>query len=331
MVRGLTSQIPMPGFRSKLKRIVSRHQAMKSTFLHLKSQIQMTLLQAEEVFTSLSVHLMRLVGLKTAEMAEEGRFITILTKADSFDHACGCWSDGVAAGYLTRSPSSSDGGHRNYQIRKLEEESYATKATMAAKEQKDKQRLEITQLVRLLRQIETQVNSHHGDIRQTLADRRSSLHKSFQKAISYIAAIHHSCQNQETLLLVLNVFQITLRQVDAALNAVESGVEDLMQQLAQQMCNPMVEYVKRLKAEMTLGTFARLLAMVEEMEREIRDGRVELEEERMKVRVAEKRMLEALTRLTELEDRERMKEQLGSLLETRKSYTLRPRKVRRPC
>ncbi|RVX17822.1 hypothetical protein CK203_003941 [Vitis vinifera] len=211
------------------------------------------------------------------------------------------------------------------------EESYATKATIAAKEQKEKQRLEITQLVRLLRQIETQVNSHHGDIRQTLADHRRSLHKSFQKAISYIAAIHHSCQNQETLLFVLNVFQITLRQVDAALNAVESGVEDLMQQLAQQMCNPLVEYVKRLKTETTLGTFARLLAMVEEMEREIRDGRVELEEERMKVRVAEKKMLEALTRLTELEDRERMKEQLGSLLETRKSYTLRPRKVRRPC
>nr|CAN73072.1 hypothetical protein VITISV_032384 [Vitis vinifera] len=205
--------------------------------------------------------------------------------------------------------------------------SYATKATIAAKEQKEKQRLEITQLVRLLRQIETQVNSHHGDIRQTLADHRRSLHKSFQKAISYIAAIHHSCQNQETLLFVLNVFQITLRQVDAALNAVESGVEDLMQQLAQQMCNPLVEYVKRLKTETTLGTFARLLAMVEEMEREIRDGRVELEEERMKVRVAEKKMLEALTRLTELEDRERMKEQLGSLLETRKSYTLRPRKV----
>ena len=32
----------------------------------------------------------------------------------------GCWSDGVAAGHLTRSPSASDGGHRNYQIRKLE-------------------------------------------------------------------------------------------------------------------------------------------------------------------------------------------------------------------
>ena len=122
------------------------------------------------------------------------------------------------------------------------------------------------------------------------------------------------------------------RKVYAALNAVESGLEDMMQQLGLVMCNPMVEYVKGLKTEMTSGTFARLLVMVEEMEREIRDGRVELEVERMKVRIAEKRKLEALTRITELEEREkRMNEQLVSLSESRKSYTQRPRKVRRLC
>ncbi|KAL6329215.1 hypothetical protein AAG906_014825 [Vitis piasezkii] len=86
MVCGVRYHILMPGFRSKLKRIVSHHQAMKSPFLQFKYQIQMSMLQAEEVFASLSIPLMRFVGLKTTEMAENGRFITILTKVDLFDH-----------------------------------------------------------------------------------------------------------------------------------------------------------------------------------------------------------------------------------------------------
>lgn len=214
----------------------------------------------------------------------------------------------------------------------LQEGSVATKAIVAGKELKEKQRLQITQLVHLLRQIEIQVNSHHGDIRQTLADHRSDLHKSFQTAISYVAAVRHSGQNQETFHLVLKIFQIMFRKVYTTLNAVENGLEDLIQQLALQMCNPMVEYVKGLKTEMTSGTFVRLLVMVEEMEREIIDGRMELAKERMKVRVAEKRRLEALNRITELEEREkRMKERLGPLSGTKKSFNLRPRKVRRLC
>lgn len=35
--------------------------------------------KAEDVFTSLALPLMKLVGLKTVEMAEEGRFSTIIT------------------------------------------------------------------------------------------------------------------------------------------------------------------------------------------------------------------------------------------------------------
>lgn len=89
-----------------------------------------------------------------------------------------------------------------------------------------------------------------------------------------------------------------------------------MQDLAQLMCDPMVEYVKGLRDDMNNGISVRLLAMVKEMERVIRDGRLELEEARNKVRVAEERKFEALSRLTESEERvKKMKEYLRSLAE----------------
>uniref|UniRef100_A0A5B7BBA1 Myb-like domain-containing protein n=1 Tax=Davidia involucrata TaxID=16924 RepID=A0A5B7BBA1_DAVIN len=206
------------------------------------------------------------------------------------------------------------------QIPKLEEDSYTVKATMEGKELIQKQKLQLIQLVHLLRQIETQVNSSQNDILQTLADHRASIHKFFQRATAYISAIHHSGQNHGTFLItVLKLLQAIFNHVGVALESVEGGVEDLMHELAEQMCNPMVEYVKGLKTEMTSGTCPRLLAIVEEMGGAMRDGRLELEEARKKVRIAEEKKLEALNRLKESEERgRRMKEYLGLFLEAKK-------------
>ena len=87
-----------------------------------------------------------------------------------------------------------------------------------------------------------------------------------------------------------------------------------MDDLAEQMCDPMVEYVKGLRDDMKNGTCVRLLSLVKEMERVIYDGRVQLEEAKNKQRAAEETKIEALNRLTESQQRvNKMKECLGLL------------------
>ncbi|GFZ03960.1 hypothetical protein Acr_16g0005840 [Actinidia rufa] len=189
-------------------------------------------LQAEDVFESLAIPLMRLVGVKTVEMAEEGRFSTIVTKTDLNSHG---------SGTKAKSPCSSERGDDGHKPRELEEESYTIKATMASKELLQKQRLQLTQFVQLLRKIEFQVNNSQDDILQTLADHQASIHKFFQSAIAYIAAVHRTGQNQGTFLIMLKLFKATFDRMDAAFGLVERGVERLMHDLAEQMCAPMVD------------------------------------------------------------------------------------------
>ncbi|EYU24530.1 hypothetical protein MIMGU_mgv1a0244071mg, partial [Erythranthe guttata] len=66
----------------KLRRIVSSHEQLKIAFDQLHRQIRTGLLEAEDVFASLAIPLMNLVGLKTVEMAAEGRFSTVITSID---------------------------------------------------------------------------------------------------------------------------------------------------------------------------------------------------------------------------------------------------------
>ncbi|KAJ6358599.1 hypothetical protein OIU76_000336 [Salix suchowensis] len=92
--------------QSKLTKLVSRHEQMKISYLQLKSQIDTGLHQAEEVFASLSIPLIKLVGLKTVEMASEDRFTTIVIDDNDLNQRNG----GVAGG----------AGDRNNQISAFE-------------------------------------------------------------------------------------------------------------------------------------------------------------------------------------------------------------------
>lgn len=199
------------------------------------------------------------------------------------------------------------------------QEDYTAKATMAGKELIQKQRLQLAELIHLLRQIEGQVNSSQNNLSQTISDHQVSIHKFFQRTITYVSAIHQSSQSNGAFLITLKLLKATYDHMRAVLGSVEDGVDDLMNDLAERMCNPMVQYVKGLKAEMTTGSCPRLLAMVEEMGGAMRDGRLELEEARKKVRVEEARKIEALSKLKESEENVRkMKEHLGFYLEAKK-------------
>lgn len=304
-----------PEIRVKLMNLVSRHEQVKIAHHNLKSHIENGLLQAKEVFASLATPLMKLVGLKTMEMAEEGRFTTIFFDADYLRQegqreAVVCDSTPILR------TTAADTDQRN-DIRSSEEDIYAAKATKVGKEFLEKQQMQLIQLVEILKKIETQVNSHESDMVQNLANYRASLHKFFQKAIHCISALHS--QNHDTFLPSLKILRIIFDNMNVVLGSVEDGIENLMQALAGQMCDPMVKYVNNLKADLKIGTCARLMTIMEEVERATGARRLELEEARKRVRIAEEDKMKALCRLKQTEDRvTRMKGCLGLLLEARK-------------
>ncbi|KAJ7945607.1 putative JHL07K02.14 protein [Quillaja saponaria] len=303
MVNKLSSEKSSMELRSKLKRIISHHERMKSAFHDLRSHIRMGLLQAEEVFASLAIPLTNLVGMKTAEMAEEGRFSTIIIDPNLQFQECRS-NNTPGSDSSAMSPSFVQGDNRTRHIANLEVEGYAAKVTTAGNRLREKQQMQLLELVNLLRIIETQVNSHHNEILQSLNDHRLSLRRFFQRAITYISTLNFT-SNEDMYTVTQNILSVTFKAVSVVLSSVESGVEDLIQDLAEQICDPMVEYAKGLKADMTNGPCVQLVAMFDEMGRAMNERRVELEEVREKLRLAEERKIEALRMLTESEERMR--------------------------
>ncbi|XP_071901728.1 uncharacterized protein [Coffea arabica] len=208
------------------------------------------------------------------------------------------------------------GMDENLRIGKFEGLNVAAKATKACKELIHKQKLQLMQLVQLLKQIEAQVNSSQDDIFQTLADQRASIQKLFQQAVAYVYATHQSCQSNGTSINMVKLLKITYDHVDSALGSVEIGVENLMTKLGDKMCNPMVQYVNELKTDVVTGTCPNLLAMVEEIGGEMRLRSLQLEEARKRVRAVEKSRIDALNKLRETEGRmEMLKEEQSFLSE----------------
>lgn len=206
----------------------------------------------------------------------------------------------------------------------LPQEDFTSRATIAGKDLMQKQKVQLTQLVYLLRKIETQVNSSQNNVSQNISDHQVSVQKYFEEAIRYIYTFYQSGQHYKAFLVTIQILKATFSRVHNVLWSVEADVDDLMHKLATLMCNPMMEYVRGMKAEITSGTFPRLLTIVDEMVEANKDRRLELEEARMKVKWAEEWKVEALSRLEESEGRVRkMKLQLGLLLESeRRSLNL---------
>ncbi|XP_065874244.1 uncharacterized protein [Euphorbia lathyris] len=269
----------------KLQTLASRHEQMKIAFHELKSQIKDGLLETNEVFASLAIPLMKLVGLKTKEMAEEGRFSSIII-TNGFSHGA------------SQSPDANDAS---------EGEKYASRATTVGKELIEKQHKNIAQLVHLLRQIENHVNGEQEVILQNLGKHRLNLQKYFQKALSCIFSLHG--QNKDTSFITQKLLQDIFNNVNAVLDSLESGVDNLFQGLAKKMCSPMVEYVKGLTDDLKNGNSRQLLAMVKEMERMMRKGKLEFEDARKQVRVAEEGKMEAICKLKTIEGSLKRKKQ----------------------
>ncbi|XP_073057578.1 uncharacterized protein [Primulina eburnea] len=253
----------------KLSRILSSHQQLKIAFHRLNSQVAASLLEAEDVFASLAVPLTKLVGLKTVEMAAEGRFNSVLTAND-------------------RSNS--------------QDEHYLSRAMVASNDLKERQKQQLIRLIDLLRKIETQVNSSQKSIFQSLADHQASIQNFFLKALTYASSIHQSNQKNDLSLVMLKLLKVASDLVIGALGSVEVQVDDLIHELATHMCNPMVEYVNVLKVEMKYGTCSHLLEVVKEMDSVMIARKFELEEARKTVRLAELSRVEALSKLREMEE-----------------------------
>ncbi|KAM7274774.1 hypothetical protein ACFE04_016640 [Oxalis oulophora] len=286
----LASQSTVEVSRAKLVRLVACHQKIKIAFHCLESHIKTSLREAEDVFQSLSIPLMKLVGLKNQEMATEGRFTSIIIDNDSNHREQRTCDVSINSSIFSEDCS-------------FAEDNYYNKASRAGKELIMNQQTQLSKLVRILRQIETQVNSHHNNILENLVNHQAAMRNFLEKAVYFLS----SCQGdkQEVFMVSMKLFRITFEKVCSVLGSVGNGVDNLMQDLAKEMCQPIVHYVKGLQADIKQGLCVQLLAMVEEMERSLANGRVQLEEARQNVRIAEEGKIEALCKLKETEERVR--------------------------
>ncbi|XP_076939702.1 uncharacterized protein LOC143608577 [Bidens hawaiensis] len=319
----------MAKLQFKLTRIVSRHDQLKVSFNHLKSHIKTGLLEAEDVFSSLAVPLMKLVGLKSDEMAGEGRSNTFSVNIRANDQVYVSktlmtlslaiivffFSNGFNFWFITcgiiqyefqdmireNTHKSMSTGKRGSDLHKLEEET-TNNAIMAGNEVIHKQKQQLIQLVKLLKQVENCVKSSRKNMFQTIDDHKARIHMFLRKAVTYISVIQQSTHDGQAPVSTFKLLKAFYDLVTEVLSSVEGGVDNLINELNDEMCKPMIEYVKSCKAEMTIGTCPRLLVALEDMKEVAKDGRVELEYARKMVRVAEERKIEALSMLRESEE-----------------------------
>lgn len=204
------------------------------------------------------------------------------------------------------------------------QEDYTNNAIMAGKELIHKQKMQLIQLVQLLKQVESCVNSSQKNMFQTIDDHKDRIRLFLKKAVTYMSVIQQSSHDDHAFNITLKLLKAIYDHITEVLNSVEGGVDNLINKLTDEMCKPMIEYVKSYKAEMTAGTCPRLLVALEDMRGVARDGRVELEQARKMVRVAEERKAEALSMLRESEERVRKMRQYLDVFTNDKRETTGP-------
>ncbi|XP_010457906.1 PREDICTED: uncharacterized protein LOC104739299 [Camelina sativa] len=278
--------VSAPDLRDKLATLVDRNKKVKMAYNQLQSQIAFGLVEAGEVFESLAIPLMKLVGLKTSEMENEGRTSTFIFNTGRY--------------HMDTAQNGTRSGDLNNQIRSSKEENYAAKVESAGKEILHKHKGQLRQLIHMLRQIETQVNSHREEILQMVDDRRTYFQDFIQKSLYYLSSVHS--KNHDTFPVTVKLLRVLFNNINEVLGSVDTGVNDLMQALAKNMCHPMTKYVGNLAAEIKLGPCVELMDVVNEMERANAATMRELQDARERIRLAEETKIDALLKLKKAED-----------------------------
>ncbi|KAL1203827.1 hypothetical protein V5N11_011677 [Cardamine amara subsp. amara] len=278
--------VAAPDLRDKLATLVDRNKKVKMAYHELQSQIAFGLIEAGEVFDSLAIPLMKLVGLKTSEMESEGRLSTFIFNTERF--------------HMETAQNGARSGDLNNQIRSSKDENYAAKAESAGNEILHKHKGQLRQLVHMLRHIETQVNSHREDILQMIDNRKTFFQEFIQKSLYYLNSARS--ENHDIFPVTVKLLRFLFNNINEVLDSVDSGVNDLMQALAKNMCNPMTKYVGNLAADIKLGPCVKLMNVVNEMEKANADTRKELQVARERIRIAEETKINALLKLKKAED-----------------------------
>ncbi|XP_019095675.1 PREDICTED: uncharacterized protein LOC109124977 [Camelina sativa] len=202
--------------------------------------------------------------------------------------------------HMDTAQNGTPSGDLNNQILSSKEENYAAKVESAGKEILHKHKGQLRQLIHMLRQIETQVNSHQEEILQMVDDRRTFFQDFIQKSLYYLSSVHS--KNHDTFPVTVKLLRVLFNNINEVLGSVDTGVNDLMQALAKNMCHPMTKYVGNLAAELKLGPCVELMNVVNEMERANADTRRELKDARERIRLAEETKIESLLKLKKAED-----------------------------
>ncbi|MQM09052.1 hypothetical protein Taro_041915 [Colocasia esculenta] len=303
----------------KLQEVIRRHQECKAAFQDLRSQIKAGLLEASDVFDSLSVPLMKLVGLKAEEMAKDGKSSTIIVNPDfqnmrfssippeaiglaqgSAVSGCSRWSwDKQGNGF------AQDRAVPGELYRRLDEEvvRYGIQAKETCNEISEKQKINTQRLVRQLRGIGVHLNTRQESIHTTLDSTRASFCQFIERAASVLASYSRAGQQQPhhapaghdaTVGLATKVLHAAYKHVSSALKDMEDEADLLLRSLAEATCGPMMDHITELRADAESGAPARLSALVGEMEAALRELRVETAVARKRARLAEEERAEAM-------------------------------------
>ncbi|XP_010546105.1 PREDICTED: uncharacterized protein LOC104818284 isoform X2 [Tarenaya hassleriana] len=268
--------------RDKLTALACRHEQVKIAYYQLHSHIKIGLVEAEEVFASLAIPLMKLVGLKTTEMVTEGRFAAVFLDADICPERD--QMDAIRSARRITQNGFRIGDTKN-QIHSSKEENYAAKVEIAGREILDKQQRQLIQLVQILRHFERQAISHQENILQMIDHHRIFCHEFIRKAIYYITMLR--TQSHDTFPVTVKFLRVIFNNVIEVLGSVDCGVKDHMQAVAEKMCYPLAKHINNLTAEINHGPYAQLMNVVNEMERTWAGTRQELEDARARIRMAE--------------------------------------------
>ncbi|KMZ75004.1 hypothetical protein ZOSMA_11G00250 [Zostera marina] len=287
----------------KFRQIVQRNENCKIAFCNLKSEIRIGLIEAREVFESLSIPLMKLIGAKEGEMSDEGRSSSVVfVPPDILDGNRLRNATFSASNRNTDHQKSDDLSRRNesfsnfdqHQKRSNDDElsNATTRLLSVCEELKESQDHHIRRVINLLRTTEFHVKTRHNSILETLEAHNASLRRFLQKSTNFFSTHPHT--SPSTSNLTSRIFRAVYEHSVSSLDAVSGDIEGLLECLTEKMCTPMVAYVKKLREDME---------SIQEMEATLATAMMEVERVKKRARIADEEKAEAFRLYKEYEEK----------------------------
>ncbi|GLJ44587.1 hypothetical protein SUGI_0937120 [Cryptomeria japonica] len=265
--------------REKLIFTLHRLHQTKKTYSQLKSEVVKGLGEAKDVFTNISIPLLRLVDLKVEEMEKDGRKTVVFT--NNFEML---GEFGVESETFQSVLSSTQ-----KLLQRSEGESFKDKAAYHTDQILYTIKCQVKQLMLLLKTIESLVRSQERDLIQRFEDHQGFVKRMQDKFVSETMRLHQQVQNMKEnafsnadqdslnpsileqgykalLSIVLKLQKAVFDGFRKGLGELKEEMEGMIDDLASHMCQPLLSYMKRLSSEGIMSLVRQLQSLVEQME-----------------------------------------------------------------